>query len=104
MKREELVGTWESNKHDEWMHLHSDGTAAWEARQADGSVNTATATWEYLDDTHWKFKVVVPPEPGTPGLEDGAIDVSDFEVVAFSPQRMEVALFDYESTFIYVRI
>jgi len=37
-------------------------------------------------------------------LEEGAIDVSDYVVVSFSPQRMELMLFDYESPFIYERV
>jgi len=103
MKREELIGTWKSIKFSEWMHLNPDGTAVYETRTADGASDKASATWQYVDDNHWKLKVVIPPEPDTPGLEDGAVDVSDFEVISFSPQRMEVALFDYDSTFIYLR-
>jgi hypothetical protein len=86
------------------MHLNSDGTAVYEKPGANGAVETATATWQYVDGTHWKFKVVIPPEPDTPGLEEGAIDVSDFEIISFSPQRMEVTLFDYDSKFIYERV
>ena len=104
MKREELIGNWKSSKFSEWMHLNSDGTGVHEKRADDGTVDSLTATWQYADDTHWKFKVVIPPEPDTPGLEAGAIDVSDFEVISFSRERMEVALFDYESTFIYERV
>jgi len=45
MKREELIGTWKSSKFPEWMHLNSDGTAVYETREANGAVDTATATW-----------------------------------------------------------
>ena len=103
MKRQELIGTWKRKDHLEWMHLRADGTAAWEVHRADRSVETWAASWEYVDDSHWKFKVVVPPEPGTPGVADGAIDVDDFKIVSSSPGRMVLAPTGSGSTIIYER-
>lgn len=104
MKKEDLVGTWKADTRDSWMHLKADGSAICETRDTDGTPIRESATWVYVDPRHWKLKIEIPPQPHVPGLEEGVIDVSDYEVVAFSPQRMELMLFDNEYPFVYNRV
>jgi hypothetical protein len=83
------------------MHLYPDGRAKLESAAPNGLTYTEKATWEYVDQRHWKLRLDIPPDPDTPGLEDGAIDVADYEVIAFDGSRMELMKFDYESPFVY---
>src|SRR6266487_2059604 len=98
MKRGELVGSWKwvDSSLGEMslpagvtiMQLNADGTALM------GS--TEEATWEWVDEKHFKVKLVIAPQPGVPDLEDGAVDVQEYEIKNATLNRMELATFDYE--------
>jgi len=81
------------------MQLNSDGSAVLETDSSSDE-----ASWEWVDQQHFKIKLKIAPQPDVPGLEDGAIEVMDYEVVNFSYARMEAMQFDYEFSFIYERI
>ena len=103
MRKVDLIGTWKGSESDSCIHLREDGSAVCDVALRDGSSTFEMATWQYVDATHWKLKLVIPPQPDIRGLEDGAIDVSDYEVVSFTPDRMELMVFDYENPFVYER-
>jgi hypothetical protein len=85
------------------LRLNPDGTAETQTTIPSGKVVVSRATWEYVDERHWKLNVVIPPAP-IPSLEHGTVDVSDKEVQSFTGQRMEVTEFDYEFAFVYERV
>jgi hypothetical protein len=110
MRRDQLVGSW---KLTAWGPLPIDYTSVMTLFD-DGSASVATskdeyssmdqATWEYIDDAHWNLNLQVAPDPKTPGLEDGAIDVSEYEIVESDANRMELMVFDFEFPFVYERV
>ena len=104
MHKEQLIGSWKWKDHNSIMHLHSDGSAVCEGQSQTGQIIRENATWEYVDDTHWKLRLIIPAQPDVPGLEEGAGDVGEYEVISFTPQRMELTKFDYESPFVYERV
>ena len=118
MKREDLVGTWKlvgtrlpgqqqpmPVKFEIVMRLDSDGSAELRSRNRFGAVGVDRATWEYVDERHWKLKLVIPPVEGMPPLEQhGAVDVSDYELQSFRDGQMELTQFDYEFAFVYERV
>jgi hypothetical protein len=57
-----------------------------------------------FDDTHWNLSLQIQPDPKIPGLEDGAIDVSEYEIVKSDADRMELMKFDFEFPFVYERV
>ena len=116
MKREDLVGTWKlvgtrlpgqqqpmPVKHEIVMRLDPDGTAELWTPNRFGAVGVERATWEYVDERHWKLKLIIPPG-SIPTLENGAVDVSDYDIQSFSDGRMELTKFDYEFAFVYERV
>ena len=62
----------------------------------DGQTHEEHAEWEYVDATHWKLRVTIPPDPDIPGLEDGAVEVVDYEITSEEPDRMSLMEFDVE--------
>ena len=85
------------------MRLNPDGTAETQTTIPSGKVAVEQATWEFVDERHWKLNLITPPAP-FPTLEHGTVDVSDFEVQSFTGDRMELTLFDYEFAFVYERV
>jgi hypothetical protein len=85
------------------MTLFDDGLASVATSKAEFS-SIDQATWEYNDDAHWNLKLQIAPDPKTPGLEDGAIDVSEYEIVESDANRMELMTFDLEFPFVYERV
>jgi hypothetical protein len=86
------------------IHLSDDGVATVTTSIADGTSTTDSATWEFVDGEHWNLNLNIPADTSTPGLEEGAVDVSEYEVVAFDNGRMQLAKFDFEFPFVYERI
>jgi len=115
IKRDDLVGTWKlvgtrlpgqqpmPVNLESVMRLDPDGTAELRNTNRFGAVGVERATWEYVDERHWKLKLVIPPAP-IPTLEHGAVGVSDYEVQSFRDGRMELTKFDYEFAFVYERV
>ena len=68
-----------------------------------GSQVHEPAEWRFLNDRQWQLRIFIPPQPDVPGLEDGAVEVIDYTVLAFADDRMEVASFDSEPE-IYERV
>jgi hypothetical protein len=104
MTREALVGRWlvkGSRRNLTWI-LHPDGSVSQEVngvlRQSDD-----TAEWKFVDERHWQLRVTIPPRPDTRGLEDGAVEVVDYEVLRFAADEMELQSFDSEPE-VYVRM
>jgi hypothetical protein len=97
LTREGLVGTWQHGA--SLYDLRPDGTAV---ITTDGE--SEAGTWHWVDATHWMLKTTIPPDPETPGLEEGAIHVEEFEVVEASPTHFRARVFDYESDFLFTRV
>lgn len=97
VQRGDLVGTWQHSS--SVYELRADGVAV---MTTDGQVEQGT--WHWVDETHWKLKTVIPPQPEIPGLEDGAVDVQEYEVIEASPTHMRAKVFDYEFDFLFSRL
>jgi hypothetical protein len=117
MKREDFVGIWKlvgtrlpgqqqpaPVKLESIMRLDADGTAELRTAYRSGAIGVERATWEHVDEQHWKLNLIIPPVPGMPALEHGAVDVSDYQVQSFGEGRMELTTFDYEFAFVYERV
>lgn len=97
LQRSDLVGKWRKS------------STVYEFR-VDGSAMITTddyveqGTWHWVDATHWKLRAVIPPQPSIPGLEDGAVDVQDYEVIELSPKHMRAKVFDREFDLLFSRI
>jgi hypothetical protein len=104
MTREALIGKWlkkGSRRNITWI-LHPDGSVS---QEVNGALREGddTAEWKIIDDRHWQIRVTIPPRPDKPGLEEGAVEVVDYEVLRFTRDEMELRSFDEEPE-IYVRV
>ena len=109
MEPGELVGTWRQVAYGtlpseslSLMHLRDDGTALIEG-EFDGKPYADTYSWEYIDETHWNLRRVIPLGE-VPELDEETVEVIEYQVSKGNPSRMELMEFDYEDTFIYERI
>src|SRR6185503_16103692 len=93
MQKAQLIGDWKNAKTGSVLQLRPDGSATVVTSTKAGAVEEA-GTWEYLDARHWRFRLYIPPQPDQPGLEEGAWDVTDYEVISFADTRMECTEFD----------
>jgi hypothetical protein len=84
------------------MTLHSNGTVSEERGDVISSGDGVTTEWRFVDEHHWQLRRTVPPSPDIEGLEEGAIEVTDYEVLDFSRDKMTIEAFD-EETVIYER-
>jgi hypothetical protein len=62
----------------------------------DGQVYEEHAEWHLVDATHWTLRLMIPPDPGIPGLESGAVEVIDYEIKSEQPGGMSLMQFDVE--------
>jgi len=97
LTRDDLVGTWQHGP--SVYDLRPDGTAV---ITTEGE--SEAGTWLWVDATHWKLRTTIPPDPNIPGLEDGAINIEEFEVVEASPTHFRARVFDDESDFLFTRV
>jgi len=97
MEREQLIGTWRCLS--SVYELRPDGTAT---ITTDDQVEQAD--WQWVDSSHWKLRLRIPPDPSTPGLEEGAVHVEEFEVIEVGPAHFRATTFDYEFDFLFSRI
>lgn len=97
LKPGDLVGKW--RKSSSVYELRADGAAV---ITTDGQVEQGT--WQWVDATHWNLRTMIPPQPEIAGLEDGAVDVQEYEVIELSPTHMRTKVFDYEFDFLFTRI
>ena len=97
LKPGDLVGRW--RKSSSVYELRADGVAV---IPTDDQVEQGT--WQWVDATHWRLRTVIPPQPEIPGLEDGAVDVQEYEVIELSSTHMRTKVFDYEFDFLFSRI
>src|SRR5690242_13694021 len=104
MLRDELIGSWKQKGGGSVMHLHADGNAVCEGHTKTGEVIREPAVWKYLGERHWNLCFAVDPLPGVEGMEERAIEVTEYQVVSFTPGRMELAVFDFEFPVVYERI
>jgi hypothetical protein len=80
--------------------LWPDGTCIIRTNTPDAATSEEEAQWEYLDPKHWRLRLFIPPDPQIPGMEDGAVEVIDYEVSAEEPgRRMSLMQFDVEFPF-----
>jgi hypothetical protein len=106
MTQEDLVGKWllKGSRRKIVMILQPDGMVS---EEVNGEVRQTpkdiTIEWRFIDERHWQLRTTIPPSPDTPGLEDGAIEVTDYEVVRFTGDEMELEAFDQEAS-VYERI
>jgi hypothetical protein len=109
MKRDELVGTWRWVAYGPspstglaLMHLHQDGTALIEG-ELDGQKYAFEYSWEYIDETHWNLRRVIPLGE-IPELDEETVEVIEYEISNSNGKRMELMRFDYEDPFVYEKI
>lgn len=111
MLRSELIGMWqlvhffEPVKDGMKLTLREDGTAIFEGQSPSGERwRDSTSTWEYVNPRKWRLKRYIEPDPDTPGLEEGVVEIIDYDVQSFDRNRMELMEFDYEAPFTYERV
>jgi len=97
MTRDQLIGTWRRKCTDSTFALRSDGSCIIHTTLPNGQVHEEQAKWQHVDATHWTLRLIIPPDPGIPGLEDGAVEVIDYEIQSEQPGRMSLMQFDVES-------
>lgn len=85
------------------MELKSDGTAVLRTSTNAGEEIKENAAWEIVDGTRWVLRTKIPPRPETPGLGNGAVDVTEFQVIAIEKNRIELKVFDYEMSWVFER-
>src|SRR6516225_3742655 len=101
MTREELVGSWRRVAYGTspslglcLMHLHEDGTALVE-REFEGRSYAHEHSWEYIDETHWNLRRVIPLGE-YPEMDEETVEVIDYEISKGDGTRMELMEFDFE--------
>jgi hypothetical protein len=109
MERQELVGSWRKVaygaspfENSSLMHLRDDGTALIEG-EFDGTPYAYAYSWEYIDETHWNLRRVIPLGE-IPELDEETVEVIEYRVSKGAHSRIELMKFDYEDPFIYERI
>ena len=107
--RDELVGTWRWVAYGSspftdlaLMHLHQDGTALIEG-EFDGQRYADEYSWEYIDETHWNLRRVIPLGE-IPELDEETVEVIEYEISKSNGKPMELMQFDYEYPFVYEKI
>jgi hypothetical protein len=84
------------------LHLHEDGTALIEG-EIEGRSHTYDSSWEYIDETHWNLRRVIPLGE-YPELEEEMVEVTEYEISKGDGTRMELMEFDFEDPFVYEKI
>jgi hypothetical protein len=109
MKRHELIGTWRETAYGtlpyenlSLMHLRDDGTALIEG-EFDGKRYAYAYSWEYIDETHWNLRRVIPLGE-IPEMHEETVEVIEYQLSKEEHSRMELMNFDYVYPFIYERI
>lgn len=99
MTKEKLIGTWQRvvDRTAKFV-LREDGVAveAFDGGRREG-------TWKHIDESHWVYRVVIPPDPSTHGLEDGANESTEYEILHEDEKTMVIQAFD-EDAFTYRKI
>jgi hypothetical protein len=95
MLRNELIGSWKQKGGGSVMHLHADGSATCEGHTKSGEIIRESATWTHLGERHWNLCFTG---------DDGATEVTEYEVVSSAPGRMELSVFDFEFPVVYERM
>jgi hypothetical protein len=90
MTRDQLLGTWRCPRTGSTKELRSDGSCVVRTIAPNGRTYEEHATWEHIDATHWKLRLIIPPDPTIPGLAKGAVEVIDYEVQSEAPNRMSL--------------
>ncbi len=103
MTRERLIGTWRCGLTGSIYELRPDGLCAVRTATPNGTYEQE-AEWEFVDERHWTLRVITPPDPQIPGMEDGAVDVIDYEVASEGPGRMSLVRHDVEFPFVWERV
>jgi hypothetical protein len=96
MTRDQLTGTWRCTQTGSTHELRSDGSCTIRTTAPGGQTHAEQAEWEHIDAKHWKLRLIIPPDPQTPGLEDGAVEVVEYEIRSEQPNRMSLMQFDVE--------
>ena len=96
MTRDQLIGTWRCTQTDSTHELRADGSCVIRTTTPNGETHEEQAEWQHVDANHWKLRLVIPPDPQMSGLEDGAVEVIDYEITSEQPNRMSLMQFDVE--------
>ncbi len=98
MTRDQLIGTWRCTQTGSTHELRPDGSCVIRTTTPDGQTFDEQAEWEQIDakQKHWKLRLIIPPDPQMPGLEDGAVEVIEYEIKSEQPNRMSPMQFDVE--------
>jgi hypothetical protein len=96
MTQDELIGTWTCTLTGSIHELRPDGTCVIRTTAPNGKTYEDRAEWQYHDGAHWTLRLFIEPDPDIPELEDGGVEVIDYEVVAEGPGRMSLRQFDVD--------
>ncbi len=80
------------------MVLREDGTVTFL------SSATEEAHWEVVDDSHFNIRLVIPPDPDFEPLQEGATDLTNYEIVSRDEKRMVLRHFEAEADSVYERV
>jgi hypothetical protein len=90
MTKDQLAGKWKwvgirlggrfQPKEGSVTQLNEDGTAKVQTPLPSGAIATESATWDYLDPSHWNLNLNIPAEPDIPGLEEQSVATEEWEV------------------------
>ena len=88
MEYHELIGTWRRKEDGSVITLRMDGMAVLSSGEH--------AEWRYVDECCWQLRISIPENPVVPGLEEGAVEEVDYEIIEFIGDAMTVRGFDQE--------
>ena len=77
------------------MTLHDDQTVTFIISFDDGVIEES-AEWHFLNERQWQLRTTTPAQPGVLGLEEDIVEITDYEVLAFDGETMELNAFDSE--------
>ena len=96
MTRDHLIGRWRCVRTGTLYDLATDGTCETRTPRRDGTEAVERAEWKFVDATHFTLRLTIPPDPDAPGLEDGAVELTEYEIRAETTGEMHLAEFDVE--------
>lgn len=95
--RDELVGSWDVAADTSFgklppepicvYHLRADGSCLIDTNTAGGGTHRDAGKWRLNDDGTFTLLTDCPPDPSTPGLEQGAVDESRYFLLGLPDGR-----------------